>query len=187
VTQEPTTSQVLVDAFVYAPLGVVSFVAEQAPELARSSRVRFAKRLELAGMVGKFAVDGALGQLRSAGKRQGDLERPASGEPPVQDAPARDAQPTRGREKLREGPTSSKAARSGPASTTKTAVAHGPASELPIETYDALAASQVVERLASLSADELEIVRCHESANRRRRTVLHRIAQLSSARGQAAR
>ncbi|MFZ2057469.1 MAG: hypothetical protein WAV54_08695 [Acidimicrobiales bacterium] len=54
--------------------------------------------------------------------------------------------------------------------------------ELPIPAYDTLAASQVVERLASLTAAELETVRKHESAGRQRRTVLHRIAQLSSER-----
>ena len=54
--------------------------------------------------------------------------------------------------------------------------------ELPIPAYDTLAASQVVERLTSLTPDELEAVRRHESATRRRRTVLHRIAQLNSER-----
>jgi hypothetical protein len=58
-------------------------------------------------------------------------------------------------------------------------------SELPIPAYDTLAASQVVERLPSLTASELEAVRKHEAATRRRRTVLHRIAQLSSDRNDA--
>ena len=44
---------------------------------------------------------------------------------------------------------------------------------------DSLAASQVVERLASLSPDELEAVRRYETAGRRRRTVLNRIDQLA--------
>ncbi len=53
---------------------------------------------------------------------------------------------------------------------------------LPIPAYDTLAASQVVERLPSLTPAELEAVRQHESATRRRRTVLHRIAQLNAER-----
>jgi hypothetical protein len=57
-----------------------------------------------------------------------------------------------------------------------------PPHELPIPAYDTLAASQVVERLASLTASELESVRRHESATRRRRTVLHRISQLNAER-----
>ena len=62
------------------------------------------------------------------------------------------------------------------------ASAAGLGRELPIPGYDTLAASQVVERLASLTPAELEAVRRHEAATRRRRTVLHRIAQLSSER-----
>jgi hypothetical protein len=57
--------------------------------------------------------------------------------------------------------------------------------ELPIPAYDTLAASQVVERLASLTPVELEAVRKHESATRRRRTVLHRISQLNAERASA--
>ena len=52
------------------------------------------------------------------------------------------------------------------------------ASGLGIPGYDALSAPQVVQRLEGLSADELEAVRAYESATRRRKTVLTRIAQL---------
>jgi hypothetical protein len=75
------------------------------------------------------------------------------------------------------GPTPRQAAAPLPATRTGSA-----GSGLPIPAYDTLAASQVVERLPSLSAAELEAVREHESATRRRRTVLHRIAQLNSER-----
>lgn len=51
---------------------------------------------------------------------------------------------------------------------------------LAIPAYDTLAASQVVQRLSSLRPDELEAVGAYESATRGRRTILHRIAQLSS-------
>ena len=44
--------------------------------------------------------------------------------------------------------------------------------------YDSLAASQVVPRLAGLTADELEAVRAYEAADRARRTILGRVAQL---------
>ncbi len=49
---------------------------------------------------------------------------------------------------------------------------------LPIEGYDALAASQVVARLGGLSREELERVERYETAHRARRTILHRVAQL---------
>jgi hypothetical protein len=50
---------------------------------------------------------------------------------------------------------------------------------LPIPGYDALSASQVVERLAGLGGDELGAVRDYELANRRRRTILGKIDQLT--------
>lgn len=54
------------------------------------------------------------------------------------------------------------------------------AEDLAIPGYDSLAASQVVQRLEGLARDELEAVRQYEAANRARRTVLSKIAQLQS-------
>jgi hypothetical protein len=51
---------------------------------------------------------------------------------------------------------------------------------LAIPGYDALSASQVVERLAGLSGDELAAVRRYEAGHRRRRTILGKIEQLSN-------
>lgn len=51
-------------------------------------------------------------------------------------------------------------------------------SELPIQDYDSLAASQVVPRLATLTHDDLRAVQAYESATRHRQTILHRVAQL---------
>lgn len=59
--------------------------------------------------------------------------------------------------------------------TTATAPAE---SDLPIQDYDSLAASQVVPRLATLAPDDLRVVQAYESATRRRQTILHRVAQL---------
>lgn len=52
--------------------------------------------------------------------------------------------------------------------------------KLPIPGYNSLSASQVVERLAGLSADELEAVRAFEGSNRKRRTILGKIDQISA-------
>jgi hypothetical protein len=49
---------------------------------------------------------------------------------------------------------------------------------LAIPDYDALSASQVVPRLAGLAGDELDAVRRYEGANRGRKTILSKIAQL---------
>lgn len=53
-------------------------------------------------------------------------------------------------------------------------------SELPVPDYDSLAASQVVPRLASLSADELDAVGAYERAHRNRQTILNKVAQLQA-------
>ncbi len=60
-------------------------------------------------------------------------------------------------------------------------VATGPTpteADLPIQDYDSLAASQVVPRLATLAPDDLVVVQRYEGANRRRQTILNRVAQL---------
>ncbi|MDA8285834.1 MAG: hypothetical protein M0Z42_21590 [Actinomycetota bacterium] len=50
--------------------------------------------------------------------------------------------------------------------------------DLAIPGYDSLSASQVVQRLAGLSPDELDAVARYEAAHRGRRTVLARVVQL---------
>jgi hypothetical protein len=52
------------------------------------------------------------------------------------------------------------------------------ATALPIDEYESLAASQVVARLTSLTAGELDEVRRFEACHRGRRTVLGKIDQL---------
>jgi hypothetical protein len=54
------------------------------------------------------------------------------------------------------------------------------AATLAIPGYDALSASQVVERLDGLDAAELQAVRAYESAHRNRRTILGKIDQLAT-------
>jgi hypothetical protein len=51
---------------------------------------------------------------------------------------------------------------------------------LPIPGYDALSASQVVERLTGLSPGELDAVRSYEGSHRNRRTILGKIDQISA-------
>jgi hypothetical protein len=51
--------------------------------------------------------------------------------------------------------------------------------DLPIPGYDALSASQVVERLAGLPSSELNAVYAYEAAHRQRRTILGKIEQLA--------
>ncbi|MFN8038079.1 MAG: hypothetical protein U0Q07_02615 [Acidimicrobiales bacterium] len=51
---------------------------------------------------------------------------------------------------------------------------------LAITDYDSLSASQVVPRLDGLAPDELESIRAYETANRGRKTILSKIAQLQA-------
>lgn len=80
-------------------------------------------------------------------------------------------------------PDSEPAGAAAPAPSAKAAESDGARSSssahLPIPGYDALSASQVVERLAGLGADELAAVREYEAAHRNRRTILGKISQLT--------
>jgi hypothetical protein len=68
---------------------------------------------------------------------------------------------------------------SGSGATAVTAEPAPLARDLAIPDYDALSASQVVPRLAGLAGDELDAVRRYEAANRGRKTILSKIAQLA--------
>ena len=57
----------------------------------------------------------------------------------------------------------------------------GEPGDLAIDGYDAMPAIEIVSRLESLSPEQLTAIADHESANRRRRTVLGKIAQLGEA------
>jgi hypothetical protein len=88
-------------------------------------------------------------------------------------------------ESARPGGAVTSAPQTGPVATEDTsatppAMPAGGAGALAIPGYDALSASQVVQRLAGLADDELEAVRTYEAATRGRRTVLNRIAQLQA-------
>lgn len=83
---------------------------------------------------------------------------------------------TDGSEPAEAGKDADGAARTGGGAATA-APAPPTEAELPIESYDSLAASQVVPRLATLDEAELLAVRHYESAHRNRQTILNRIAQ----------
>lgn len=59
-----------------------------------------------------------------------------------------------------------------------TGAADGLREDLPIEDYESLASSQVVDRLPTLTPEELLAVQTFETAHRGRRTVLGRVEQL---------
>jgi hypothetical protein len=156
----------LLDVFVYAPLGFVMNLEEVLPQLVEKGH----QQVTMARMFGKFAVDAG---TQEATKRVGPLVEQvveqAGGlvnrRPPAP-APAAAAS--------RPSPVSVADASSEPV---EPELVPDPGS-LGITDYDALSASQVVPRLEGLAAAELDAVRRYEAANRGRKTILSKIAQL---------
>lgn len=154
------------DAFVYAPLGLVLTALDHLPRLAEEGRRRFDGQARLARMVGEMAVAQGRRQVATLlGSRPGAAAGP-EGRASQEAGPDHDPQADR----TSEGP--------GPSTDDPGDPAAPGADELAIPGYDSLSASQVVQRLAGLSADELEGIRRYEQAGRGRKTILHRVAQL---------
>ncbi len=80
--------------------------------------------------------------------------------------------------RLRPPPGRGTSARATSPAKTAAAPAGPPVGSLAIPDYDSLSASQVVNRLAGLSTEELKAVRAYEGANRARKTILNKAVQL---------
>lgn len=172
VTEKKSPLDQVVDLFVYAPLGLALTVRDELPTLIERGRTQVEAQTTLARMIGQFVV--VQGQ-KEAEKLARRMTGAANGPAP---APGPRPSTTPSFSGDMPGP--------GPDSRRKTTGGNGAApsaDHLAIPGYDALAASQVVPRLAGLSADELEAVRRYEAATRNRRTILARIQQLQSAAG----
>jgi hypothetical protein len=152
----------LVDVFVCAPIGFVLDVPSLLPRWIERGRSQLASMNDI-GRV----VSGRPGPAEQPTSRAGKQARAhlrglgLVAQPP--DATGDDATST---------------SRPAPA---PTPTEPGPDVEtLAITDYDALSASQVVPRLASLAPDELDAIRAYETANRGRKTILSKIAQIQA-------
>jgi hypothetical protein len=181
----------VVELALYAPLGLALTARDHLPDLIARGRQQVTSQVMLARMMGQFAVKEGEKDLRKRveglSKTLGDL-----GLLPEPNPPAPAAAPTAGTVPtpppevdvdLTSANGSTNASTNG--SATKAPAADEPAparsrAELSIPGYDTLSASQVVQRLGGLSADELEDVRDYEAGTRGRRTILSKIAQLQS-------
>ena len=174
------------DLFVYAPLGLALSAREELPRLAERGRAQADAQVAVARMMGQFAV--AMGRreaekaVKEVGERLeevlGDFLGGGSTPAPPPARPARPAPPAPAPEAR---PAPSAAAAPSTTATRAKSNGHGPSAEsLAIPGYDSLAASQVVQRLAGLSGEELEAVREYEAATRGRKTILNRVAQLQA-------
>ena len=159
----------LLDVLVYAPIGFALSAGTLVPELAAKGRARAAEQVRLARMIGQFAVPVV--------KRKG--------EELVRDGVAkavRSARPTPAKLPSTSKPvfTSEPPARPKPAP--RLDAAHSRAAPLvtalPIDRYDELPAASIMALLEGLRPGQLRAIDAHERANRGRRTVLTRIAQL---------
>ena len=178
----------VLDLAVYAPLGLALAVSESFPDLVRKGRSRLGPQIGLARTVGQFAVQQGFRQFRGlVGQRPTFPFWNPFGQGNQQSAPRAATKPSEpadngnGRSNHSSAPTGTAAPRSAP----RTARAPGAARDeslaaahLAIPSYDTLSASQVVQRLAGLSREEVEAVRAYEAATRGRRTILARAEQL---------
>lgn len=196
---ERTIQDVLLDYAVYAPIGLALTAAEHLPDLTVKGRERVSVQIRNARFLGKLAAVEIQKRARRAGSTSAepeDSQEPAT-TPPADDDGDRVVESTaNGSNPVREqevaSPTASEAPPAADAEPKATAQGEEPSAEPPslaepppsgdlaIPGYDTLAASQVVQRLSSLTAVELEEIRIYETATRGRRTILHRIAQLAA-------
>ncbi|MGH9055380.1 MAG: hypothetical protein ACRDYY_05875 [Acidimicrobiales bacterium] len=194
MTEEHSPIEVALDLLVYAPVGLALTAVEELPKLAAKGRAQIDGQRGVARIVGQFALSQGRRELsRRLGQSAPARSGPAKSSPPTKpQAPAAPAprgepaatraggdrpvgnRPPAGRQVPRTRTASSMPAVARGASDGTEAGPEG----LAIPGYDSLSASQVVQRLAGLSGDELVAVGAYESAHRARRTILTRVGQL---------
>jgi hypothetical protein len=158
------------DLFVYAPIGLFFEAPSLLPKLAEQGRVHARN----ARLFGQFAVRHGEAELRrrveAAEAQAAELLRTLGlvPEPPAGTTPEPPAPP----------PSPAMTSRLDAATGNGEEAASPAVVDLAITDYDSLSASQVVMRLEGLTGDELEAVRTYETANRGRKTILNKVAQL---------
>lgn len=192
------------DAFVYAPIGLIFDGPALFPKLVEKGR----NQVNVARMMGQMAVQmgqseaekrvkEAQGQVRDtlvglgvvpAPKAETKAEAPTpptvteeSPDAPAPEQPAKKATKKRAaaNKTTARKTTAKKSTRKRAAKRTAKTTAKAPAVDsLGIPGYDSLSASQVVSRLRGLSTADLDAVKAYESATRGRKTILTKIAQL---------
>ena len=176
-----------VEVFVYAPIGLLFEGASVLPQLVEKGK----SQVTMARMVGQFAVQQGRGEgeklaANVAGGVLGLLARfgqsPTAHPPAVPDTPVAAAAAPVTTSVAAPEPAAASVDGDGasPASADRAAGAAIDAGSLAIPDYDGLSASHVVNRLAGLAAAELELVRLYELANRGRKTILSKVAQLQT-------
>ena len=189
VEEQRSAVEQVADVVLYAPVGLALEARRLLPEMAERGR----RQVTFNWMVGRYAVRRARartdevvdlvtvtagGLLDLTGIRLPGSA--SSGTDPVAEAPVPEPDIDTGGGAPPSGVPAEPAVR---LASSQDAVPSEPApdpDELAIPGYDSLSAFQVVPRLEGLHGDELEAVRQYEHANRGRRTILSRIAQLQA-------
>jgi len=182
VTDSKSPLDHAVDLLFYAPVGLAATARDLVPSLVKRGRQEVDPQVGVARMVGQLAVaqgrsqaekvlDRTFAQAQATLRHLGLLsdDAPTGASPAAEPATPPQPAPTGdGRSPLRPTPPTPTGTEDVPAAVT-----------LAIPDYESLSASQVVPRLSSLSAEELEAVRAYEDAHRGRKTILNKVTQLS--------
>jgi hypothetical protein len=179
VSEERTIVDRAVELFVYAPVGAGLQLLENAPpyvtQFVERGREEVNQRVVTVRSTGEVALAFGWPRLRKRLQNQ-VLNVVAAVIPSPASAPEAAPEPAAAREEVAPEPEAEPV----PTPWHPAPAVDAPAStELPIPGYDALSASQVVERLAGLEPDELDAVQAYEVAHRQRRTILGKIEQLA--------
>ncbi len=181
MTEQKSPVEQALELFVFAPLGLAMTARTQLPEMVAKGRAQVEGQLTVARFIGQFAVQHGRSEVEKRLKAYTDR-----GEPSPEAAPEPEAAATKAAATLtlpvtvlaEPAPQSTPPAPAEPVEPVEPVVPPPPSGDLAIPGYDALSASQVVQRLAGLAPDELEQVRAYEAATRGRKTVLTKISQL---------
>jgi phage I-like protein len=155
----------LLDLALYAPIGMYTALKEELPAFTKQGRQVVENRVMLARFIGQMAVQ--------QGRREVD-KRLAARRPPASSAVV---------DTVAHEATSAPTDVAAPVAPVATVAADEvpSADSLAISGYESLPAVNVVQRLATLTADEIEQIRRFEIANRGRRTILAKIDVLQGA------
>lgn len=154
-SDDSNATEQLMDLFVYAPVGIALEAVDNLPKFIERGK----SQVTLGRFVARAAAKRGGSTIESIGERlvreAGQVVVDLFGIDLSKDATERDE------------PEPAPAPRS-PTSD----------NDLPIAQYDSQAASQIVKLLAQLTPEELDQVEVHETAGRKRVTILRKVAQL---------
>ena len=164
--EQRSPAERILDLIVFGPAGLALTAAEEFPRLVDKGRNHLEGQVRTARLVGQVAVQMGRRQLDSLTSQRASRPSTPAPRPTPSASPASDGAPEYA------PPTAE------PEVSVAVANGNGALRQLAIPGYDSLSASQVVQRLAGLSRDELIDVRTYEQSHRHRRTILNRVEQL---------